>query len=72
MQAGDAALVVQHQQGFRQVEAEVRATLILAQCRQIFETGDQVIGKQAAEHDRFTFVSRGVNQCQQSAQRVKY
>ncbi|MNT76334.1 hypothetical protein D3C72_2153240 [compost metagenome] len=63
LQTGDAALVIQHQQGFRQIEAEVRAALILTQCRQVFEASDQVVSKQATKHDGFTFVGGRIHQC---------
>lgn len=61
LQTGRTALVIQHQQGFRQIEAEVRAALIPAQRRQVFETGDQIVGKQAAQHHGFALVRRGVH-----------
>ena len=65
-------LMVDDQQGLRQIEAVVRAGGVALQRRQIFKAGHQVIGEQAAEEHRFTLVGRDGHQLLQQTEGVKH
>ena len=65
-------LMVDDQQGLRQIEAVVRAGGVALQGRQIFKAGHQVIGEQAAEEHRFALVGRDGHQLLQQTEGVKH
>ena len=64
-------LVVDHQQGFSQIETIVRAAIALLGFRQIFKSRDQVVSKQPAKEHRFTLIVRNGDQVLQQAEGIK-
>ena len=72
LDAGMLGLMVDDQQGFRQIEAVVRAGGVALQLGKIFKTGHQVIGEQAAEEHRFALFLRDGYQILQQAKSVEY
>ena len=71
LNAGVLLLVVDHQQGFSQIETIVRAAITLLGFRQLFKSGDQVISKQPTEEHRLTLVFRHGDQVLQQAEGIE-
>ena len=71
LNAGVFFLMVDHQQGFSQIEAVIRAAVTLFRFRQIFETGNQVVSKQPAKEHRFAFLCRHGDKILQQAEGIE-